>query len=79
MVVHQDDSRRSPILACVEVDSTLDSNQSILLDLAEVDGSGMEGRVMIRPEGRDNDEIEFVVGLWPVGSVEPVAEATPTN
>lgn len=77
VVIHQDDSSRSPIIACVDIEGTIDADGALLLDIAEVDGSGMDGRVMIRPEDRDDDEIEFVVGLWPVGSVAPVAEATP--
>lgn len=79
VVVHQDDSRRSPILACVDVEGTLDADGALLLDIAEVDGSGTDGRVMIRPEDRDDNEIEFVVGIWPVGSVAPVTEATPAS
>ncbi|MCA9833178.1 MAG: hypothetical protein KC435_04485 [Thermomicrobiales bacterium] len=79
VVVHQDDSTRSPILACVDVEGTLNADGAIMLDLAQVDQSGTEGRVMIRPENRSRNEIEFVVGIWPAGSVAPVTEATPAG
>jgi hypothetical protein len=79
VVIHQDESRQSPIIACVDIEGTVNADGALMLDIAEVDGSGMDGRVMIRPEDRDDDEIEFVIGLWPVGSVAPVAEATPAS
>ena len=79
VVIHQDDSQRSPIIACADIVGALDADQSVLLDIAQVDGSGMEGRVLVRPEGRDNDEVEFAIGLWPAGSVAPVSDATPAS
>lgn len=79
VVVHQDDSRRSPILACVDVEGTVTPEGTLLLDIAQVDNSGMEGRVLIRQVEREPDELEFVVGIWNAGAVPPVAEATPAS
>lgn len=79
VVIHQDDSRRSPIIACVDVEGTVTPEGTLLLDIAQVDNSGMEGRVLIRQVEREPDELEFAIGIWNAGAVPPVSEATPAS
>lgn len=79
VVIHQDDSTRSPIIACVDVEGTLSADGNIMLQLETVDDSGFDGRVLIRPEDDDDDEVEFIVALFPASVVEPVSAATPTS
>lgn len=80
VVVHETDDRDSAVLACGDIDGELE-NDSLLIELDEVDGSGFEGRALMHPDDDDDDDddmdIEFVVGIYPAGSVDPLQEATP--
>ena len=54
--------------------------RGLLIELDEVDESGWEGRAFIHPDDDDDDdELEFVVGIYPAGSVDPLPESTPSS
>lgn len=77
VVVHENESRNSPVLVCGDIVGEV-QNGTLLFELSEVDGSGWEGRTFIHPDDDDDDdELEFVVGIYPAGSVDPLPESTP--
>jgi hypothetical protein len=56
----------------------------LLASLEEVDSSGFEGRVMVHMDMDDDDDdqdddVEFSVGMYPAGSVEPLVSPTPAG
>lgn len=80
VVVHETESRDSAVLVCGDIEGDVE-NDSLLIELDEVDGSGFEGRAFMHPDDDDDDDddIEFVVGIYPAGSVDPLEEATPNS
>ena len=77
VVVHETESRNSPVLVCGDIEGEVEDG-TILIELDEVDESGWEGRAFIHPDDDDDDdELEFVVGIYPAGSVDPLPAATP--
>lgn len=81
VVVHETESTSSAVLVCGDIEGTVE-NDSLLIELDEVDGSGFEGRAFIHPEDDDDDdddELEFVVGIYPAGSVDRLEPATPES
>lgn len=83
IVVHAGESTDTPVLVAGAVDGDI-QNDSILIELDEVEGSGYEGRAFIHPDDDDDDndddnedEIEITVGIYATGSVEPLDAATP--
>lgn len=81
VVVHETEDRDSAVLICGDIDGDVE-NDSLLIELDEVDGSGFEGRAFIHPDDDDDDDdldIEFVVGMYPAGSVDPLQDATPES
>ena len=80
VVVHEHESTDSAVLVCGDIEGEV-QNDSLLIELDEVDGSGFEGRAFMHPDDDDDDDddmdIEFVVGIYPAGSVDPLPEATP--
>lgn len=81
VVVHETESRDSAVLVCGDIDGDVE-NESLLIELDEVDGSGFEGRAFMHPDDDDDHDdidIEFVVGIYPAGSVDPLQESTPES
>ncbi len=82
VVVHETESTDSAVLVCGDIEGEVEED-SLLIELDEVDGSGFEGRAFIHPDEDDDDDddmdIEFVVGIYPTGSVEPLQESTPAS
>lgn len=79
VVVHEHESRDSTVLVCGDIEGEVQDG-TILIELDEVDESGWEGRAFIHPDDDDDDdELEFVVGIYPAGSVDPLPESTPSS
>lgn len=82
VVVHETEDRDSAVLVCGDIDGDVE-NDSLLIELDEVDGSGFEGRAFMHPDDDDDDDddldIEFVVGIYPAGSVDPLVDGTPES
>lgn len=82
IVVHADDNTDSPILAAGAIEGEI-VDGAVLIQLSEIDASGHEGRAFIEPDEDDDDdnenEIEITVGIFPVGSVEPLVAPTPAG
>lgn len=81
IVVHETEDTDSAVIACGDIEGTIEDD-SLLLQLNEVDGSGYEGRAFIHPDDddrADDDDLEFVVGVFPAGSVEPVGSPAAAN
>lgn len=79
VVVHEFESTRSDVLVCGDIKGEV-VDGTILIELDEVDASGWEGRAFIHPDDDDDDdELEFVVGIYPAGSVDPLPAATPAS
>lgn len=79
VVVHETENRDSTVLVCGNIEGDVENN-SLLIELDEVDGSGFEGRSFMHLDDDDDDDdldIEFVVGIYPAGSVDPLPAATP--
>lgn len=79
IVVHEQDSTSSPIVAVGVVEGTVADDGSLLIQLNEHDASGFEGRAWFGPESLtddddedDEDDLDVVVGAYPAGSVEPL-------
>lgn len=79
VVVHERESRDSAVLVCGDIEGQLEDG-TLLIELDEVDESGFEGRAFIHPDDDDDDdELEFIVGIYPAGSVDSLEEATPES
>lgn len=82
IVVHEHESTDSAVLVCGDIEGDV-ADDSLLIELHEVDGSGWEGRAFMHPDDDDDDdddiEIEFVVGIYPAGSVDPLPAGTPES
>lgn len=79
VAVHEHETTDSAVLVCGDIEGDVE-NDSLLIELNEVDGSGWEGRSFIHPDDDDDDdddELEFVVGIFPTGSVDPLPTGTP--
>lgn len=79
VVVHEHESTSSAVLVCGDIEGDVEDG-TLLIELGEVDDSGWEGRAFIHPDDDDDDdELEFVIGIYPAGSVDPLPVATPEN
>lgn len=80
VVVHETESRSSAVLVCGDIEGDVVEG-GLLIELNEVEGSGFEGRAYIHPDDDDDDDddMEFVVGMYPAGSVDPLPAATPAS
>jgi len=81
IVVHQKESRSSAMLVCGDVDGEV-KDGTILFELGQVEESGFEGRALIQPDHEDDDgdlELEFAIGVYPAGSVDPMVGSPPAT
>lgn len=80
VAVHEHEDRDSKVIACGDI-TAMPDEESFLITLSEVDGSGVEGRAGIQPDDQDDDddedEIKMVVGVWERGAIEPLASPSP--
>jgi hypothetical protein len=63
ITVHADEDSDSPVIACGAIAGELDADGGLLIDLAEVDGSGYAGRAYLIPDDDDN-ETDIDLGVW---------------
>jgi hypothetical protein len=75
ITIHARDDVKSDVIACGAIAGDVRSDGGLLIDLAEVDGSGWVGRAHFAPHHDDDDETEVTVGVWQGPSGTP--EATP--
>lgn len=67
ITVHADDDEDSDVIACGAITGEADADGGLLIDLAEVEDSGYEGRAYLMPEDDDDDdETEISLGVWEV-------------
>jgi hypothetical protein len=69
LVVHADEDRTSPVIAIGAIEGEVGSDGSLLIDLDEVNDSGLEGRALFRPDDDDDDDddpTEVTIGVWEV-------------
>jgi predicted nucleic acid-binding Zn-ribbon protein len=85
VAVHQVEDTSSAVMVCGDLSGTVEDD-TLLASLEEVDGSGFEGRVLVHVDmvnndgdDRDDDDVEFSVGTYPAGSVEPLVTPTPAG
>lgn len=89
VVVHQTDDISSAVLVCGDIGGEV-KDDSILVELDEVESSTWEGRALVRfdhdDDNHDDDdhndddhELEFAVGIYPAGTVDPLPEPTPAG
>lgn len=82
IVVHAGESTDTPILVAGDIEGELEDG-TLLIELAEVEASGYEGRAFIQVDEDDDDDdendIEITVGIYPVGSVESLPTPTPAG
>lgn len=80
IVVHEYERTHSAVLVCGDVEGDITVEGTLLIELDEYEESGWEGRAFLEPEDEDDHEdIEFTVGIYPAGSVEPLTTATPAS
>lgn len=74
IVVHETDDTNGPIVAIGVIDGEQDEDEGLLIELQEYEGSGYEGRAWFGQDNDDDgdDEHQVVVGIYPVGTVEPL-------
>ncbi len=78
VVVHETGSQDSPIIVVGVIEGEATPDGTLLIQLAEHEGSGYEGRAWFGPktddddENDDNHELEVVVGVYPAGAVQPL-------
>jgi len=79
VAVHEHEDTSSAVLVCGDLAGAVE-NDTLLVSLDEYEGSGFEGRVMVHmDDDDDDDDVEFSVGIYPAGSVEPLASPTPAG
>jgi hypothetical protein len=76
VAIHASDSPDADVIACGDVTGTPE-NDSLMVGLPEVSGSGIEGRAHFAPNNRN--EIEVTIGAFSTGQVDALAspEASP--
>lgn len=84
VVVHDTESPDSPIIAVGAIDGDVTADGTLLIQLAEYEASGYEGRAWFGPkqdddEHEDSHELEVVVGVYPAGAVQPLGTPPPRN
>jgi hypothetical protein len=84
VIVHATADSSSPIIAVGAIQGDVDGMGGILIELDEYDSSGFEGRAWVGPEFTNDSngyEVEIIVAIYPVGSVERIASpaATPST
>lgn len=87
VVVHETDDRDSPIVAVGTIEGEVSADGTLLIQLDENEGSGWEGRAWFGPDldddsddddnDEDSDELDVVVGVFPTGTVDPLASPAP--
>lgn len=78
IVVHADDNPDCTVLATGIIEGMV-QDLAILVDIAEMNASGFEGRAFIEPEDEvDINALEIPVGIYPIGFVAPVHLSEPT-
>ena len=89
IVVHQTEDTSSAVLVCGDITGDV-KDDSILIELDEVEGSTREGRALVHldhddanhdDDDHDDDdhELEFAVGIYPAGTVDRLPEPTPAG
>lgn len=82
IVVHAGESTDTPVLVAGDIEGELEDD-TLLIELQEVDASGYEGRAFIQLDDDDDDDdendIEITVGMYSAGSVEMLPSPTPAG
>lgn len=89
IVVHETDDTTSAVLVCGDIAGDV-KDDSILVELDEVEGSTWEGRALVHLDrdddshddddhGDDDHELEFAVGIYPAGTVDRLPKPTPAG
>ena len=82
IVVHAGESTDTPVLVAGDIEGEIEDD-TLLIELQEVDASGYEGRAFIQLDDDDDDDdendIEITVGMYPAGSVETLPSPTPAG
>lgn len=82
IVVHAGESTDTPVLVAGDIEGEIEDD-TLLIELQEVDASGYEGRAFIQLDDDDDDDdendIEITVGMYPAGSVEMLPSPTPAG
>lgn len=74
VTIHERDDANAAVIACGELSGEIGDDGTLMIDLAEVDGSGFTGRVHFAPEqDDDDDETEVTTAVWQGASGTPVA------
>lgn len=76
VAIHETDDENAAVIACGDITGTPE-NDTLLIQLSEVDGSGFEGRAYFAPDDTDN-ELDVIVGAWAAGEVEPLGTPSST-
>lgn len=73
VAIHASDSEKADVIACGDITGEA-KNGTLLIEIAELDDSGFEGRAFFAPEeDDDDDELEVTVGAWATGEVDSLA------
>ena len=82
IVVHAGESTDTPVLVAGDIEGEI-KDDTLLIELQEVDASGYEGRAFIQLDDDDDDDdendIEITVGMYPAGAVETLPSPTPAG